>query len=283
MHEKEELNLMTYRETHRADHLRWREVEAYLKEDDRVLLPIGAVEQHALHLAMGTDTITADAVCRDAAERVGIISYPPIWYGWSEGHLAFPGTASLKPHTLISMIVDIVESLSLGGFKRFIIVSGHRRGNLPPLQIAASQLSSGGERMVAVADLGYLALEETLRLRKSQLGGLGHADELETSHMLYLAPELVDMAAGAEKPAHVPDLLQQFMPSDPALEMRSRFYLPKALALTRPTPEATGLGGDASCSTAEAGAALHEAFVAGLIRVIDTVTKHKLPLEKNAP
>ena len=95
----------------RVDQLTWPDVEKYLQQDDRAIITIGAVEQHGPHLAMGTDSITAEAVAFDAAKEAGVLVYPPIWYGWSEIHMDFEGTISLSAKTMQLVIEDLIKSL----------------------------------------------------------------------------------------------------------------------------------------------------------------------------
>jgi creatinine amidohydrolase len=260
-----------------AEMLRWDQVEAYLKDDDRALISIGALEQHGPHLAMGTDTITASCVALDAGRQCGVLVYPPLAYGWSDGHMAFPGSITLRPETIEHFIEDWVESLTVHGFRRFLIVNGHRRTNMPPLQIAASRLMRSGQRLVAVADLGYVALETSLKLASSELGGLGHADELETSHMLYLRPEAVDMSLAETRNRPSGKLLKQFMPSDPREEGRSRYFLPPYPSTFRDATGGTGLGGDARPSNAAKGEQLHQSMVEGVCDILKELKALKLP------
>ena len=103
----------------RAERLRWTDIQSYLEHDDRVLIAIGAVEQHGAHLAMGTDTMIADTVAHETAKRAGVIIYPPVWYGWSDAHMAFAGTVTLRASTMQAIMVDVVESLTTAGFRRF--------------------------------------------------------------------------------------------------------------------------------------------------------------------
>jgi creatinine amidohydrolase len=262
-----------------AEALRWEEVKEYLAGDDRAVLAIGALEQHGPHLAMGTDTITAGAVALDAGTQSGVIVYPAIPYGWSDGHMAFAGTVTLRPETVEHLIEDWVESLSVHGFRRFLIVNGHRRSNLPPLQIAATRASRRGGRLVAIADLGYVALPESLELATSELGGLGHADELETSHMLHLRPDCVDMSLADTRLRHSGPILRQFMPSDPREEGRSRYFLPPHPQSFRTATGGTGLGGDAKPSSAEKGIKLHNAMVAGVCKILEELKSLPLPPE----
>jgi creatinine amidohydrolase len=257
--------------------MKWTDIERYLQHDDRAVMAIGAFEQHALHLGMATDLVTASAVARDAGEKAGVLVYPPLPYGWSDGHMAFPGTISFRPETIVAAIEDWVNSLTIHGFRRFLIVNGHRRTNMPPLQIAASKLSQSGERLVAVADLGYVALEESVAIATSGHGGLGHADELETSHMLYLSPESVDMSKAETRIRTSGRFLRQMQPSDPREEGRSRYYLPPQPMSFRRATGGTGLGGDAVPSTREKGERLHAAMVANLCEILDELKAMPLP------
>lgn len=254
------------RET-RADRMTWPEIESYLQSDDRAILTIGAVEQHGPHLAMGTDSMTAEAVARDAGREAGVVVYPPIWYGWSESHMGFPGTTTLRPETMQAIVEDLVSSLSVHGFRRFVVLNGNRRVNLPPLQIAASNLSGEDDRLVWVADVAYLAFDEGAVLRRSAPGGIGHAGEMETSHMLHLHADCVWPDKALAKPGGHRSPNPSFMASDPAHEGGSRYYAPRtAAAFRRAHPE--GVAGDPTAASAETGAALHRAMVGGLVRLL---------------
>lgn len=254
------------RET-RADRMTWPEIEAYLARDDRAILTIGAVEQHGPHLAMGTDSMTAEAVARDAGREVGVVVYPPIWYGWSESHMGFPGTTTLRAETMQAIVEDLVSSLSAHGFRRFVVLNGNRRVNLPPLQIAASNLSNDGDRVVMVADVAYLAFDEGAALRRSAPGGIGHAGEMETSHMLHLHPDCVWPEQALARPGGGRTPSPSFMTSDPAHEGGSRYYAPRTAAAFRGAhPE--GVAGDPTVASAETGAALHRAMVDGMARLL---------------
>lgn len=261
----------------RAERMRWTDVEAYLKHDDRVMLAIGAVEQHGAHCAMGTDTMIADAVARGAAERTGVIVYPPLWYGWSDMHMGFEGTVSLRPSTMQAVIVDFVESLTRAGFKRFLLLNGNRRVNLPPMQIAASELTNAGGRIVAVADVAYLAYDKLAALRRSPPGGIGHAGEMETSVMIHIHGDCVWMPEAVSKPTHPADPQRVFMSSDPAFDGGNRFYLPRTAEQFRAGSGGTGVSGDPTYANAETGKAAYEAMVDGLVQVLDILKEAPLP------
>jgi creatinine amidohydrolase len=107
----------------------WMQVEEYLRQDDRVVLPIGSTEQHA-YLSLETDNILAERAAVEAAEPLGIPVLPVIPYGLTPAFAAFPGSPSLRVETLVSVLRDLLDSLHGQGFRRFLLVNGHG-GNVP--------------------------------------------------------------------------------------------------------------------------------------------------------
>jgi creatinine amidohydrolase len=170
-----------------------REIEA---GRDTVVLALGAVEQHGHHLPLGTDSIFGDELGRRVAERLDAFYAPTIRVGCSSHHLAFPGTMSIEQETFELMVGDVVRSWARHGFKRIVLLPTHG-GNFDPLAAAVERLGPvEGVNVIAVADLGML-IEATLVLG-GHLGippaeGGVHAGEWETSMMLALRPDLVDM------------------------------------------------------------------------------------------
>lgn len=125
------------------ENLSYPEVELYLKEKDIILIPVGSVEQHSPYGLIGTDFITAEHIARQAGEVMDILVAPTLCYGVSPHHMAFPGTVSLSPATLIAVICDAVQSLVTHGFRKIICINGHG-GNIAPLQVALVQLKAQG-------------------------------------------------------------------------------------------------------------------------------------------
>ena len=113
---------------HIAD-MNWMQVEKYLEQDDRAVIPLGSTEQHA-YLSLATDNILAEKVALDAAEPVGIPVFPVLNYGITPYFLAYPGSISLRLETYFRVIEDILTSLQGYGFKRILLVNGHG-GNSP--------------------------------------------------------------------------------------------------------------------------------------------------------
>jgi creatinine amidohydrolase len=112
----------------------WQQIEAYLKTDDRAILPLGSTEQHA-QLSLSVDSILAEKVALDAAEPLGIPVFPVVAYGVTPYFLAYPGTISLRIETYVRIVRDILDGLKKHGFRRILIVNGHG-GNQPAGSLA---------------------------------------------------------------------------------------------------------------------------------------------------
>ena len=123
----------------RVTQMNWLQVEAYLKEDDRAVLPLGSTEQHA-HLSLSVDSILSERVAAEAAEPLGIPVFPVVAYGVTPYFRAFPGTISLRLETYVAIVRDILDGLSEQGFRRILIVNGHG-GNQPAASMAAEWMA----------------------------------------------------------------------------------------------------------------------------------------------
>ena len=117
------------------------ETRDLLPRIELVLLPVGAHEQRGPNIAVSTDTISADALCRAAASRVGsaVAVAPAVPWGVSWHHLRFAGTISLRQSTLIAVLEDIIGSLHAHGMRRFLVVNGHG-GNTAAITTAIEQI-----------------------------------------------------------------------------------------------------------------------------------------------
>lgn len=102
----------------------WAQVEAYLRRDDRCLLPLGSTEQHAW-LSLATDAILAEKVATDAAEPLGVPVFPVLSYGLTPYFMGYPGTVTLKPSTYERVLAEVLGSVRQHGFRRILIVNGH--------------------------------------------------------------------------------------------------------------------------------------------------------------
>ncbi|MCP3866507.1 MAG: creatininase family protein [Gammaproteobacteria bacterium] len=117
----------------------WKEVESYLKHSKGIIIPIGSTEQHGPTGLIGTDCICPTVIAERVGEEDGILVGPTINLGMAQHHLAFPGTVSLRPGTLIALLQDYVNSLRLNGFRRFYFLNGHG-GNINTVQAAFAEI-----------------------------------------------------------------------------------------------------------------------------------------------
>jgi len=120
----------------------WQEVETYLEHSTGIVIPIGSTEQHGPNGLIGTDAICPGKIATGMAEATNILIAPTITYGMSQHHMAFAGTVTLEPSTLIRVICDVVESLRQHGFTHFYFINGHG-GNIAPVTSAFSEIYAG--------------------------------------------------------------------------------------------------------------------------------------------
>jgi len=123
----------------------WQEIEDYLQHSRGIIIPLGSTEQHGPNGLIGTDAICPGRIACGVAEKINVLIAPTINYGMSQHHMAFAGTVSLKPATLIAVIVDIVESLKRHGFNRLYFLNGHG-GNIAPVTTAFSEIYANVDR-----------------------------------------------------------------------------------------------------------------------------------------
>jgi creatinine amidohydrolase len=116
----------------------WPEIEAYLDRSQAIIIPIGSTEQHGPTGLIGTDSLCAAAIAQGVGRQCNALVAPPIAIGMALHHMAFPGSISLRPSTLMLVIQDIVVGLSRSGFRNFFFINGHG-GNMATLKAAFSE------------------------------------------------------------------------------------------------------------------------------------------------
>ena len=108
----------------RLEDLNWTDVEEYLENEDRLMVVLGACEQHG-YLSLLTDVKIPLALADAASEMSGILIAPPLNFGSSPYFMAYPGTISLRVSTLLDIVEDLVRSVYRHGFRRILILNGH--------------------------------------------------------------------------------------------------------------------------------------------------------------
>lgn len=203
-----------------------------------LLIPLGATEQHGPHLPLDTDTRVAVAVAEGAAARIdGALLAPPVGISASGEHAGFAGTLSIGTRVLADLLIEIVRTAG-PEFTRVVVINGHG-GNAYALRAATATCAAEG-RALAVW---------SVRLP----GADAHAGRTETSLMLHLAPDLVDLdAVEAGNTAPLEALLPEMM------EGGMRAVSPN------------GVLGDPAGASAEEGARLLGSLVDDAVRQITT-------------
>ena len=112
----------------------WRMVEDWLRGDDRGVLPLGSVEQHA-GLSLAVDMILAERVAVEAAEPLGVPVFPALPFGLAPYFQAYPGSVTLRVETYVAVVRELLDSMKRSGFRRILIVNGHG-GNQPAAAMA---------------------------------------------------------------------------------------------------------------------------------------------------
>ena len=195
--------------SHRLDLCTWPEVEAYLKTCKGIIVPIGSTEQHGPTGAIGTDALTAGAIALEIAKRTNILVSPSLPFGMAEHHLAFPGTISLQPSTLLAVIHDCVLSLAGHGFERVFFVNGHG-GNIATAKAAFAEVyKSASIRNLPVASKlrcrlsNWFMSPSVWKISKELYGDKEgqHATPSEIALTLYLEPSLRNKQKSLPPPA----------------------------------------------------------------------------------
>ncbi len=246
--------------------LTWAEVEAYLQQDDRCLIPVGSTEQHGRFAPLGTDSYLAQALAEEGGRKSGVLVTPPVWFGWSPHHLVCPGTISIRAEILIEMLFDVFKSLSAHGFKKFVVINGHRIVNIPWMQIACQRAQEELQIRTLLFDPAYMSKEIGTQLG---FGEIGHAEEIEISQMLHCFPDLVDLSLAKDHPHSG----QGHYHIDPRNPRDTLCYVPSTLAAQQEILQKTGdtVGGNPEQASAAKGKTYHEHLIRRLLEVLDVL------------
>jgi creatinine amidohydrolase len=232
----------------------WPEVEAYLKRSRTIVVPIGSTEQHGPTGMIGTDALCPEIVAEGMSERRELIIGPTLSVGMAQHHLAFPGSISLRPSTLIRVIVDVVESLAGHGFERIVFLNGHG-GNIATVHAAFSEVWAsasfgGNDSGLDLKLINWFQGPRVVRLTRELYG------DAEGSHATPSEISLV-LSAYAEAARDVP-LAPEKPPTGPIRDARD---------FRRQHPDGR-MGARSDLATAEHGRRLRDAAVADALELI---------------
>ena len=227
------------------ENLTWLEAEKALREYEVVMIPLGArTKEHGPHLPLNNDWVMAEYLAKRVAAEVPVAVMPTLQYGYYPSFLEYPGSVSLGFETFKEVVKDVCVSLAGYGVRKFYVlntgVSTARA--LGPVSEALK------ERVIEMRFTNIIASGAGAEEGVSEQEGGTHADEMETSMMLYIKPEIVDMSKA----------VKDYDPSG-------------GRGLTRdpdnigPKYSPTGIFGDPTLATAEKGRIAVEARVAFIV------------------
>lgn len=162
-----------------------------LAVDPRLIVPIGTCEQHGPHMPLGCDTIIVERLADDLSAEFGVLRAPTMEYGVNVvTERLFAGNASLRRKTLHRALNDLIDTWESSGVSEFILLTAHEHD--PHLEAISTIITRGAR--VRVVDIFGMKFGDLLEGQTEPM----HGDEVDTSLMLHIAPELVDMALAQE-------------------------------------------------------------------------------------
>jgi creatinine amidohydrolase len=234
----------------------WLEAEKLLTPATVVVFPLGAeAKEHGPHLKLNNDWLMAEYLKKRVLAVSNVVIAPTINYSFYPAFLEYPGSTSLRLETARDVIVDLCRTLAHYGPRRFYVINTGV-STLEPLKLAAELLKQEG---IVLRYTDILSITEPVEKAVSQQQGGTHADEIETSMMLYIAPVSVDMKKA----------VKDYNPDRPGPLVRN----PKEEGTYSPT----GIWGDPTLATREKGRKITEAFVLGILAEIEEVRRSPVP------
>jgi creatinine amidohydrolase len=178
-----------------------------IEADPRLIVPIGTCEQHGPHMPLGCDTIIVEKLSDQLSAEFGVLRAPTLEYGVNvPSERGFAGNGWLRRKTLHRALNDLLDTWESTGIREFILLTAHEHD--PHLEALATVITSGAR--VRVVDIFAMDFRDLLEGQTEPM----HGDEVDTSLILFLAPELVSM-----------DVAQDYMMSRDELRRYRRGWL----------------------------------------------------------
>lgn len=174
------------------------EVAARMEEYPVAILPVGSCEQHGPHLPLGTDSMLAEALARRVSDLTGCLVFPALNIGYSWVWRDIPGTLTVPPDLYTGLLREAMKSAARYGVKVLAVLNGHEANNY---SIKYAVRAAQDEVDCKLLGMFYPGISEVYdrHMESKTWGGMFHADELETSLMLAVKPELVDMGKAVKE------------------------------------------------------------------------------------
>lgn len=232
-----------------------------------VVLPLGATEQHGPHLPFETDTIIAEGVARLAAGRlpagfdVRFLPAEPV--GYSIEHMDVAGTRTLAFDEAARRWIGIGEDWARRGVRRFVMLNAHG-GNAPLMTIVATELRVRAGMLAVATSWTRFGYPRAIVTESERAIGI-HGGFIETSVMLALRPDLVDMAKARDFPSRQSGFARDFR--------HLRAYGPHAFGWKMRDLNEEGVAGNAAAATPAAGSVILDHAVAGFLELLEDVAR----------
>ena len=258
-------------------HMTSPEVSELLTRTDIVIIPVASLEQHGLHLPIGTDYLNGVERAKLIAQQADVLVAPILLPGQSPYHMGFAGSITLSSETIQAVYVEAAQSLIRHGFKRFLILNAHG-GNAAITTFIVDRINQ--ETAGIAVDLGAAAapFREGTSIPRATVfdrhGGVG-----ETSNSLYLMPSLVEMGEARTATLTLPGHLEKMLPAVVEVDPTAlRIFLAEGLkaeetgkGTSSHEMSTTGVWGvrDLDEATAEQGRQETQDFVQAAVRFIE--------------
>lgn len=236
--------------------LTWNEAEEVLDADTVVVFPLGAAsKEHGPHLKLKNDWLLAEYYKERVLQDAEVVIAPTLGYHYYPAFVEYPGSTTLSEATSRDTVIELCRGLSRFGPRRFYVLNTGV-STLRPLKASAEQLAAEG---ILMGYTNILEIAEPVERELSEQPGGTHADEIETSMMLYIAPETVDMSKAVRDwaPKTKPGFSRD--PNGPGHYSK------------------TGIWGDPTLATRAKGERIVEAMVAGMLSDIEAIRHAPLP------
>ncbi|NVN13032.1 creatininase family protein [Nguyenibacter vanlangensis] len=239
------------------------------------ILPVAAIEQHGPHLPVYVDACInrglLDLALARAPDHLPVTALPMQAVGKSDEHIAYPGTLTLSAQTLTSVLLDLGASVARAGVRRLVLLNSH--GGQPQiLDIVARELRRTHQMFVVTVGWGRFGVPDGLFDADELRFGI-HGGDVETSLMLHLRPDLVDMARAGNFVPWPQEMAKDFR----WLEAEGRVGFGWHTQDLHPS----GAAGNAANATAEKGRLIAERQVAGFLELLAEIARY--PLDRIRP